>query len=214
MKLLDFLFPPFCVSCQRDGDWWCADCRSKVELCLRPVPAPNGVDALYVVGYYHDPMLRAVIHALKFRGTTAVTASLGVHVSCWRKMIASFDWDGSSDIGVQHLPATPVRVRDRGFDQSIVICDLFCSIFPEVRRFQGLRRCAGSGIAQSTIDHSDLRTANVHQMFYCAKDVVFPRTMILVDDVVTTGATMRDAARVLREHGVERIYGFALAVGA
>lgn len=214
MTLLDFLFPPFCVSCQRDRDWWCVICRSRVELCVKPVTPPDGVDALFVVGFYHDPILRSAIHALKFRGMTVVRAGLEAHFLNWRRVVFVFPWDGEKDVGVQHVPATPARVRDRGFDQSEIVRDLFLTTFPDMSCVNGLKRFAGSGIPQSTIDHSGLRTANVHRMFFCAKNVVFPRTMILVDDVVTTGATMCDAARVLRERGVERIYGFALAVGA
>jgi len=112
------------------------------------------------------------------------------------------------------VPVTPARLRDRGFDQSELIRDSLLDLFPNAVRMNALVRHNGSGIAQSTIEDPRMREANVDGMFEMKKNALCPRSVVLVDDVVTTGATMRDAARVLRNHGVEQVYGFALALGA
>ncbi len=67
---------------------------------------------------------------------------------------------------------------------------------------------------QASLAHDALREVNAAGAFLLADTKHLPDAVLLVDDVVTTGSTLREAARVLHEAGVTKIYGFAVAIGA
>lgn len=203
---LDVVFPPFCVSCHGKGEWWCGSCRGAVERLAGP-PVIEGLDGTYVAGYYHDPRLRAAIHALKYRGVTALAADL-----------ESFLQSRSPPCGpiaIQHLPGAPYRIRERGFDQAELLADLLLRVLPAGSfRVDFLVRERESGIAQASIERQDLRSLNVSGAFRFHQNGPVPKQVLLLDDVITTGSTMRVAVDVLRAHGAERVFGYALALGA
>ena len=212
-SLLDLLFPPRCVSCAADEAWWCATCRLRVEH-PHETATLEGLDGLCILGYYHDPILRAAIQALKYQGLTALRPVLREFVIERRtllKRILPF----SETISVQPLPASPKRKRMRGFDQAEVLAELLvASGVVEGQRIDLLHRREGSGLAQARLADHTLRAANVVNVFELRRIPLMPEKVLLVDDVVTSGATMQAAARLLRAQGVKRVYGFALALGA
>lgn len=175
----------------------------------------HALDALLVSGFYHDPFLRLPLTSLKYHGATCLLNVLGEHLKTWGQgHVDPWPWAGISEIGIQHLPAMPSRVRARGFDQAALIANLVHTrILPWGRRVEVLKRHEGS-TPQAKLDPTELRRANVHGVFEISKNMTdLPRTILLVDDVLTTGSTMDEAARILKVYGVERIFGFAVALG-
>ncbi len=221
---LNALFPPFCVSCgvrsldTRTADgWWCRACRASVDVS-RVRFRYDGFERLDVTGLYHDPRLRAAIHALKYKGLTAIRPALVAYLRTRvhrdeRQRIANYH------IVIQPLPTDPRRVRERGFDQATFIAEcLVEAIGIETPILHLLDRYRGSGIAQATIESPELRAANIRGVFLLRTrgdvgSLTVPRNILLIDDVITTGATMKEAARVLRDAGAQTISGFALALG-
>lgn len=212
--ILETLFPTRCVSCEAFGSWCCPTCREKIEIPHQD-PASEGLEGLVVAGFYHDPILRALIHGIKYEGATEFTNEFRhilkrFHVARSR----SFPWTAESSLAIQPVIAVNARVRARGFDQSILIADIVREcLAPNATSLSVLTRTPPQSV-QADLEHGPLRSANVHKTFHVREDVVVPSAILLVDDVYTTGSTMRDAARALREQGAERIYGFALAIGA
>jgi len=215
-RVLDFLFPPFCVSCAQRGEWWCRRCREMVDMPQTDSDPSKELDGIVVTGYYHDPSLRAAIHGLKYAGITEMRSCLDAYLRHWLAVRGSpFPWFRETEIALQRVPASPERVRFRGFDQSEYLLELFSYVvFPEAIHLDIIGRRKGSGLTQASIKDDALREANATQSFFLKDGVWIPSIVILVDDVVTTGSTMGEAARVLRAAGVAHVYGFALAVGA
>jgi len=230
MTVLDWLreavFPTHCAACGAFGEWWCTNCRQKVEqirtdLCPRCAAVGAGhtcalrideLDAILATGFYHDPVLRSVVTSLKYKHATCLLPSVGMHLTTWSSgRVEPWPWAGESALAIQHVPATPRRVRERGFDQA----QLFARVLQETsipwaRSVNVLRRRDG-GETQASLSHGELRSANVHDAFSVVGDP--PAAVLLVDDVLTTGSTMNEAARALRAAGAKKVYGFALAVG-
>lgn len=164
------------------------------------------------MGFYHDPRLRGAIHALKYRGATCVLPDMVRAVTAWAAGRRS-PWAAEADLALQPLITTPSRRRERGFDQSELLVETLGPILaPRARVADVLIRQEASQ-AQALIEDHAAREANVAGMFRVRRGIGLPKAVLLVDDVQTTGATMREAARVLREAGVERVHAFALAWG-
>ncbi|MFA4954166.1 MAG: double zinc ribbon domain-containing protein [Patescibacteria group bacterium] len=222
----DVFFPARCLVCRAPGAWWCVACRASVE-CLSHNRCPGCGKSLFehsceqdilrglaVTGFYHDKRLREAIQALKYHGVTKIMPQVEAYLKAWRDVrLDPWPWAGESSLVVQHLPAAPRHVRKRGFDQARLIRDaLIRSCLPWGKAGEILVR---RGKARSQTELSvELRRANVAGCFALARDATIPPAVLLVDDVFTSGATMREAARALKAAGVERIYGFALAVGS
>jgi predicted amidophosphoribosyltransferase len=213
--ILDALFPRRCVGCGTFGLWCCDECRGKIELARRDQDI-EGLDGVAVIGFYHDPVWRKLIHGLKYDSATDLIHAIGpVIARAKEERNAPWPWAGEESIVIQSVIGSTERVRARGFDQADVIRDLMKQeLLSWATEGDLLERASSSIQPQAELEPGPLRSANVHDAFRVRpnlKDI--PCTVILIDDVITTGSTMREAARVLREAGVEKIYGVALAVG-
>lgn len=172
------------------------------------------MDAVVVAGFYHDPKLRAAIHALKYRGATCLVPAIDAYLSAWKRDRAEpWPWAGVSDLGIQRIPPSASRERERGFDQAALVAQSVSRILlPWGTTCDALRRADG-GEMQAHVDPGPLRRGNVLGAFSVLPGASVPPTVLLVDDVVTTGSTMDEAARVVRAAGATRVIGFALAIG-
>jgi len=192
----------------------CPGCCSKTADHACPKTLKN-LDSVTVVGYYHDPKLRAVIHALKYKGATCLEDDIGNFCSRWKqRRLEPWPWAGAGEIAIQHLSGSPRRIRERGFDQALVLSKIFRqTVVPWANEVDILDRRDGL-LSQAALDPGELRKANVTGCFSAKIGVSIPGIVILVDDVITTGSTMDEAARILRQAGAKNVYGLALAIGA
>ena len=169
--LVEAVFPVHCVSCGAWGEWWCFACRNAVtilrkRICPRCASVKTehicggggALDALCAAGFYHDPILRSVIHALKYRGATEAAPSIGQFLHAWRDaMLEPWPWAGESHIAIQPLPSSPARIRARGFDQSACLARIVRDeLIPWADPADLLRR-SRNGDPQSSLPHGPMR---------------------------------------------------------
>lgn len=189
-RALIALFAPACAAChapldsRRTGPV-CLACWSSIR------SAPHTSDAR-AAGLYEGP-LRHIIHALKYRGQASIARPLG---ALMRQ--AAGDW--LDDATVVPVPLHPWRSLRRGFNQAdLLACTLERPVWRALRRHRLGRPQAGL--------HADERRANVADVYVLRRlrRRLIPPTVVLVDDVMTTGATADACARVLKEAGVQRV---------
>lgn len=227
--ILDVLYPARCVACRRAGDWWCLECRKAVEAPgCDPCPRCLSLDATHDVwscsgalpfygvvstGYYHSQPLRRLVAELKYQGVTDAGAALDEYLrSVATARLAPFPWADESTLVIQPMPLAPVRERERGFNQAEWIAERMRSAWAANAEVIRVLMRRPSGFAQADLaHHTGLRQANVNRSFAAAARL--GRPVVLVDDVVTTGATAAEAARVLMAAGAPRVYLATLAVG-
>lgn len=226
--ILEALFPTHCVICDVDGIWCCESCLGKMELpridpCARCgslkrehecTEVSQVLDGLVALGFYHDPRLRALIHGLKYQNGICLLPSLKELVGRMKNERGNpWPWAGEPNLAIQAVVGSSDRVRARGFDQAELIRDLIKEeLVPWAQTVDLLMR--GKSVQpQADIVPGPLRTANVKNVFALKQGQKIPLTVLLIDDVFTTGSTMYEAARVLRSAGVEKVYGFVLAMG-
>lgn len=216
--VLDWLFRPQCAACGELSDVSpCAGCAlSLVELgeacekcaqpgrrlCTRCARDPLPLDGI-VTPWRFGGSLAIAIRRLKFTGATHVARSLA---PLWAPLLAA----AVAETGGIIVPV-PLHWRrrfQRGFDQAWLLARHACAFADLAAPVVALRRTR-SAPAQSTLPAA-ARAANVADAFAVRADVA-GRAVVLIDDVVTTGATMAAAARPLRAAGATHVIGVALA---
>lgn len=211
--LLDLLLPPRCGGCGREGRALCPSCRAHLDRRIAepagfphglPSPLPSGLVQVEWCSAFTGPA-RAAIHALKYDGERRLVEPLGAAMAQrWR----------AAGIGGDLLAAVPVhaqRRRERGFDQAELLAR-------EVGRRLGLPFVPVlDRAARTSAQHQLGRTAragNVGGAFAVSDRMraqVTGRWVILVDDVMTTGATLNACATVLVASGARAVSALTLA---
>ena len=234
VDVLDLVFPIACVGCgsyaeHRTSDAWiCPACRAALRedfptcvVCREPAPSgrtcfpcrrDTDLAGTLAIGPYHDPTLQSAVKRLKFSGARPLAQSLGALLVC--RVAASVARGADRAFVLAPIPLHPRRERERGYNQSRLLADAMGQLLQVPVRELLVR--VRSTDPQTTIRGSaHVRQANVHGAFalHPLAAPLGPTTIILVDDVLTTGATLREAARVLARQGAVDIWGAVAARG-
>jgi predicted amidophosphoribosyltransferase len=200
--LLDLVLPAACAGCAAPGRDLCAVCdrllRSERPARHAPSPAPPGLPPLAAGGAY-DGVRRAVLLAHKEHGRLALAAPLGVLLA---GAVHALGPPGPAVL--VPVPSSPAAVRERGQDHARRLA----AAGARALRRAGVPARAVPLLVQvrRTADQSGLSTADRAANLAGALAVrrgALPERVVLVDDVVTTGATLTEAARALRAAGVQ-----------
>ncbi len=213
MSLLELLMPPACVACGRSGALLCQECLDGLGVPSRPADQFLAPDAGVVVGdslalavaafAYEGPMRRALA-ALKYTGASRLAPILArAAAPAFRDLLAL-----TGPAILVPVPLHLERRRARGYNQAELLAK-------QLERFTGAPIADVLQRARSTTKQHRLnRAARLHNLrgaFGVRNGAAVPHTAILVDDIITTTATLEACASVLREAGCRAAYGFALA---
>jgi ComF family protein len=218
--ILAALLAPPCVSCGRVLEHpltgaVCAGCWASLPRTSQPASSPSPlIAAVTAIGEY-EGTLRSIIHALKYDGRRSASPGLSAALaSCGADLLAGAD-------AVVPVPLHRKRERERGFNQAH---DLAIGLGPPV--WAALRRLRHTA---SQVDlPADKRHQNVSNAFAVAapkRSLPWPpgrrqssrvprlegAVLVLVDDVMTTGATLEACARALRAAGVREVRALTAA---
>lgn len=206
--ILDLLFPPKCPFCGRVVDRLsiCPDCQGKISWTGGPeVVRREGKDFCCAAPLWHEGLAREAVLRFKFHGGRDTARLLGELVG----RCAAEELGGEFDT-VTWVPVSPRRLRSRGFDQAELLARGACRLWdtePVRLLVKTTENEAQSGIR----DHAR-RRANVLGVYDLAPGAeVKGKRVLLIDDVCTSGATMRECARVLRGGGAQSVVCAALA---
>lgn len=231
MFLTDLLFPKFCLGCGYVGVYLCISCQNKLKLikqdvclyCKKPsffglthlsCQKKLNIDGLLTL-YYYNPILKNVIKNIKYRLATEVWQEFYRIIKPEAIEKLSFYKKLSSDFIIQPIPLTKNKYNERGFNQAKIISVFFqkflkFSIVDLLIRKQEI-------LAQAQLKNQRARYLNIKGTFAinpnCRDVINHVPNIILVDDVVTTGSTVAEAAKVLKEAGAKKVYVLALAKG-
>ena len=192
-----------CVVCGEpfpglDGDWPCDACRR--------APPPYAF-ARAVAAY--DGGMREAIHALKYGGRPAVASPLGQLLSGAGREVLPVPPDEWAD-GLVPIPLHRVRRAERGFNQAEILAQPCGAAWRLPVLGRALVRTRPT-LPQTDLD-ADARRANVRDAFRVPRPAaILGRRLLLVDDVLTTGATVSAAARALRSAGAAAVGVLTLA---
>lgn len=164
---------------------------------------------------YHHPLVRTAIHLAKYRGKKNVCRMLGETLwSIYGEDISSLALLSHTTWQVVPIPLSRKKQRVRGYNQSEEIVYGFLQHVDATvctRADHALCRVSGTESQTKTLSRRE-RAKNVSHSFAVSDDtLVRGKNILLIDDVVTTGATLREAARTLRKAGARRILCITVA---
>lgn len=206
--LIDLLYPPKCVLCGESlpsgKEQLCPKCKNlpdqsrtirregtRFSLCVSALP-------------YRDPF-RASILRYKFNGSSFYSEIYGkILADAVRQRIA-----GKFDL-ITYIPLNWRRRRKRGYDQAKLLAEalgreLDVAVVKTLVKVKNVK-------PQSTQPSAAARRKNIRGVYRAKNAAAFAgKRVLLVDDILTTGSTMSEAAGVLRDNGAKTVYGAALA---
>jgi ComF family protein len=194
--LLDLVFPPRCPACGEDPlppSPFCAICEGAIE------PSPDAQDGIQAGALFGGPIADAV-HALKYGGRAEAASPLGRWLSGRVRVPAG--------AAVVWVPLGRRRRIERTYDQAMLLAAAFARAADRPLLRGALHRVRET-IPQVGRDRA-ARARNVAGAFAAAGSVA-GRDLVLVDDVVTTGATAEAASLALRGAGARTVLVVALA---
>ncbi len=231
--LLDLLFPPLCHVCKAfipgaGALLICAACRQKISflnsplctLCGAPFATEAGVDHLCGACLIHGQIhtcrsatllagpIQELIHGFKYGNRVHLCQPLGLMTAA---ALASFAGDAAPDLIVP-VPLHRKRLRQRGFNQSQLLGQVLEKQWRVPQAVGNLRRVRWT--EPQTGLHAADRVSNVAGAFEAKHPLKLRgKRVLLVDDVLTTGSTMRACVEALREAGAAAIFAVTVARG-
>ena len=204
-KLLDLFFPPQCAFCRRTGvHGVCADCErtlpyAKVQLCEGAGFGRCASPLLY------EDAVRESLLRFKFHGAQSAAEGYGELLA----RCAAEELGGQFDT-VTWVPVSKKREHERGYDQAYLLAK-------ETARHWGIEpvrllRKTRNNAAQSGLSSAAERRGNVLGVYTAENiDKIRGAKILLIDDILTTGATLGECVRVLREAGAADVVCATLA---
>lgn len=199
-KILDVLYPPYCASCQAAGTWFCDSCLSRIRI-EKDTDCPESIDACLSLVPYANREMRILVTRLKYQSASCLIPAIR---SVLRKEPLSLP-----AVTITWVPASRKRLVERGIDHAHLIAAELAEI-NKVECIALLERNRHTQ-ANAQFEQHDLRKANVSDAFSPLGPV--SESVLLVDDVKTSGATASACARVLKQAGAKQVILFTLAYG-
>ncbi len=228
MFISDFIFPKACLNCGYLGSYICLDCRYKLkpvskESCLycqsfSPLGLTHiscskklSIDGLVSLFYYNEVM-KKIIKNIKYRLVTKAFDDLFAvinHQMIEKLMLYKRIF---KQCLIQPIPLHKSRFNTRGFNQAQIIADFLGKNFnlPVVNFLERKKPTPSlAGITNKKERYFRIQGA------FIVKDKlqVLGKRFILVDDVVTSGATVKEACKALKRSGALNVYVFSLSRG-
>ena len=202
--LLDFFFPRHCPFCGRivGKELLCGTCEKALPYCRE---VRTGSFGRCAVPLYYEGTVREAILAFKFKGKLEALDCFGSLMA----QTAAEAFSGAFDAGTW-APVSRKRLRQRGYDQARLLCASLCVDW-HVEPQETLRKVRDNP-AQSGLEDAAARRANVLGVYEAVKPAdIAGKRFLLVDDILTTGATLGECVRVLKAAGAADVVCLTLA---
>ena len=222
-SFLELIFPSRCAGCSEltgKGPALCEKCARSLQtydslfcgVCMARLPEGKKIchpDSPFILGAainYHSGAAGALIRELKFKRNKKIAKFLADLLASYLKKLPLT----LSSYEILAMPLSSARQRERGFNQAGLIAEELSPLVSVPILPGGLTRIKHS-TPQSKIRGRKERLQNVSGAFSAKPELVAGKNIILLDDVITSGATMFEAARALKSAGVRKIIGLAAA---
>ncbi len=211
-QFLNILFPEHCIECGKIGSALCAICERAITTKPRALSATTAT-----LFDYRNPIVKKAIWALKYSRRKAIGVYFGT--ALYREFFKQLSYGTkktTEEILIIPIPASEKALSTRGYNHAGIIAKTIVRAGAAdglrlVLRDDILVKKKEVGPQAHTRRKSD-REKNVHNVFDCKDgEDITGKTVILIDDVITTGSTVTEAKRALKLHHPKRILAIAVA---
>jgi len=214
------LFPQFCLGCGTQGNRLCENCSRKLKLQNKSAKdyglEKSNIEEIYIAGHYdEDRILATAIKRFKYGQEVEIGKHLGYFLNFFwggrveiLRLTDLTRWEELTNATIVPIPLASKRQRERGFNQAEILARYICEkngneLFIGLKRRDDRRHLA----KLNKVNRAD----KIRGSFYL--DEKLETDVIIVDDIITTGATIEEAAQTLKASGAKKIYGLILAKG-
>ena len=229
--ILDLIFPKKCVGCKKEGTYFCQTCTSEIKqtdlVCPRcerlaiggqthPICKRRyGLDGLWSLGIYQNPLKKA-IQKLKYEPSLVrdfAPVLVDILIEYWARyqpfILDQIKKGQGRGWVVVPVPLHWYRANKRGFNQSALIGQILSKKLG-LEYSEGLKRIRYTK-SQIKLKGKE-RRKNIFGAFALSTNYQLQTTnCLLIDDVWTTGSTMRECAYILKRNGAKKVWGMTLA---
>ena len=204
-SLASLLFPPHCAFCGKVGvQGVCPACEKTLPYCKTPLHERAEIGACLAPLRYEGAVRDALL-SYKFHGSQSRCTGFGDILA----QAAAEHFGGQFDL-VTYVPVSKKRRKERGYDQSYLLARETCRHWDTVPA--ALLQKTKDNPAQSSLSSREERQKNVAGAYAAVnEEKIRGARILLIDDILTTGATLREAARVLRAAGAQSVICATLA---
>lgn len=223
---VETLFPASCYGCGKADSYLCSECCERA-LSTHPIcphcsrALPNGhlgeqcqrtlaLDRLYTIADYKNRTVGKLIRDMKYRLSYKLADSLADMTHRWL-VSRNYIKDFHADMIIIPVPSHKRKQKERGFNPAERIARRLAPLLALPHKTNILIKTIATP-SQVKVKNRTLRLENIRGSFS-----VYPnhgikgKTILLIDDVITTGSTMRECTRVLKKAGARAVWGLAVA---
>jgi competence protein ComFC len=219
-RILSFALPSICINCEapldEDSKYLCRDCSSqlipldhKLDIInerFRNTPYTD--EALSIFLFREGTPIQSLIHGLKYRQMKSIGRTYGKKLG---EAIAD-NYDTKYDLIIP-VPLHKTKRRERGYNQSDYICTGMNETLHLDVTSDCLKRTRYTKTqTQLTREERKENVSNAFELNKKYSDKILRRNIILVDDVITTGATILECARILKENHCGKLLTCSIAL--
>ncbi|MFH1461159.1 MAG: ComF family protein [Patescibacteria group bacterium] len=221
--ILDLIFPINCLGCGQPGQFICFSCFKQMPLNQKPGLKSNSqsnLNNLIIASYYEHPLIKEAIHQYKYNFIKDLAEPLAKLMIKKLDVIASEAKQSRGKTILIPIPLHPKRLRWRGFNQSLLLAEKISQAL-NLPMIDNLLIRTKHTLPQVKLQNSLARQQNIRQAFALnsnrsnlESNLDFSnKTLILIDDISTTGATLEEAAQTLKPLNPKQIWGLVIAQG-
>ncbi|PIS04949.1 MAG: hypothetical protein COT81_03685 [Candidatus Buchananbacteria bacterium CG10_big_fil_rev_8_21_14_0_10_42_9] len=226
VPVLDLVFPKSCISCGRGGAYACDECfdlvsfnshficsicHSEISLPGQCPNCPSGlIDSLVYAYYYKHPLIAETIKISKYDYIKELSVKLGQRLAMYMSQLQDRNVLSDNYDLIIPVPLHPKRYRLRAFNQAEIIAKQIGQIQNVPIISDAVVRIRHTNPQARLL--ANKRFSNIDKAFeVIAPQKISGKSILIVDDLVTTGATFQALAKALRQAGAKSVYAAAVA---
>ncbi len=198
------------MGCKKEGSFLCDSCKATIVIKRIPEHLPNkfGIKTLYCATYYHTPIIRDLIARYKYEFAKDIAP---LATDLLEKHLHFTHFQKNQNHIIIPVPLHSKRESWRGFNQANLIAQDLAQRLDIPFHSDILARIKNT-TPQIKMNNRIQRLENIKGAFVCKDaETIRGKTVILVDDVTTTGGTLSECAKILKQSGAKSVIAIVVA---